>query len=112
GVDGAIVACPVGQAQAQALQMVARRGRVSLFGGLPTTNSLGFLDSNLIHYKEISVFGAHASTAAQNRLALQLLAHGQLDSHHYVTNTFPLAHIVEGIHAMKEGRIMKAIIQP
>lgn len=112
GVDVAIVACPVGQAQAQALQMVARRGRVSLFGGLPAGNSLGFLDSNLIHYKEVGVFGAHASTSAQNRLALQLLAHGQVDSRHYVTNTFPLAHIVEGIHAMKEGQIMKAIIQP
>ena len=112
GVDVAIVACPVGQAQAQALQMVARRGRVSLFGGLPSDNTLGYLDSNVIHYREIGVFGAHASTAAQNRLALQLLAHGQVDSRHYVTHVFPLSQIMEGINAMKEGRIMKAIIQP
>jgi len=112
GVDVVIVACPVGQAQAQALQMVARRGRVSLFGGLPSDSSLGYLDSNIIHYKEIGVFGSHASTALQNRLALNLLAHDQINVSHYVTHVFPLPQIMEGISAVKEGRIMKAIIQP
>lgn len=112
GVEVVVVACPVGEAQAQALEMVARRGRVSLFGGLPPKNSLGYLDSNVIHYKEIGVFGAHASTAAQNRFALNLLAHGQINLHHYSTHVFPLSQIMEGIEAMREGKIMKAIIKP
>lgn len=112
GVDVAIVACPVGKAQNQALQMAARRGRVSLFGGLPQDQSLGHLDSNLIHYKEVGVFGAHASTATQNRLALRLLAEGKIRADHYVTHVLPLEKMWEGVEAVREGRALKVVIKP
>lgn len=112
GVDVAIVACPVGEAQNQALQMVARRGRVSLFGGLPQGRSTGYLDSNLIHYKEVGVFGAHASTAAQNRLALKILAEGKILPRKYITHVYPLTQILEGINAVKEGKALKVVITP
>ncbi len=39
GVDAAITACPVGQAQADAVAIAAQRGRISLFGGLPKQSS-------------------------------------------------------------------------
>lgn len=112
GVDVAIVACPVGTAQNQALEMAARRGRVSLFGGLPQGKSTGHLDSNLIHYKELGVFGAHASTASQNRLALKLIAEGKINARRYITHTYPLSKIVEGMQAVREGKALKVIIQP
>jgi len=113
GVDVAIVACPVGAAQNQALQMVARRGRVSLFGGLPKDKSIGYLDSNLIHYKEVGVFGAHASTVIQNRLALSLLASERVGSAiKYVTHIFPLNQIKEGLAVIKKGESLKVVIKP
>ncbi|MCL6613240.1 MAG: alcohol dehydrogenase catalytic domain-containing protein [Firmicutes bacterium] len=112
GVDVAIVACPVGEAQNQALRMVRRRGRVSLFGGLPPERSTGYLDSNLIHYKEIGVFGAHASTPAQNRLALSLLTARRIEAGRYVTHVFPLERIMEGMNVIKEGKGLKVIIKP
>ena len=112
GVDAAIVACPVGEAQGQALRLTRRRGRVSLFGGLPPEKSAGYLDSNLIHYKELGVFGAHASTPAQNRLALELLASGRIAADRYVTHVFPLERIMEGMNVIKEGKGLKVIIKP
>ncbi len=112
GADVVIVACAVGEAHDQALRMVKRKGRVSLFGGLPPDHSRGHLDSNLIHYKEIGVFGAHASTAMQNRLALNLLASGQIRASHYANHVFPLERIWEGMTAVKEGKILKAIVKP
>ena len=45
GVDVAITACSVGQAQEDALRISAKRGRISLIGGIPC-NAKGFLDSN------------------------------------------------------------------
>lgn len=112
GVDVVIVACPVGEAQNQALQMVARRGRVSLFGGLPQGKSKGYLDSNLIHYKEVGVFGAHASTAAQNRLALKILAEGKIAARRYITHTYSLPQTMEGVRAVEKGEALKVIIKP
>ncbi|NLJ49876.1 MAG: alcohol dehydrogenase catalytic domain-containing protein [Candidatus Atribacteria bacterium] len=112
GADIVIVACPVGEAQNQALKMVAKKGRVSLFGGLPPDQSIGHIDSNLIHYKEIGVFGAHASTATQNRLALELLANKRVDASRYITHTFRLDQIMEGMNAAKEGKAIKVVVKP
>jgi L-iditol 2-dehydrogenase len=112
GVDVVIVACPVGAAQAQALHMVKKMGKVSLFGGLPPNQTNEFLDSNLIHYKEIGIFGAHASTASQNRLALGLLTGKKIDAGRYVTHTFSLDQIMDGMNAVKGGKALKAIVKP
>ncbi|MCX7038253.1 MAG: alcohol dehydrogenase catalytic domain-containing protein [Spirochaetes bacterium] len=109
GVDVAIVACSVGSAQIDAMNITAKRGRVSLFGGLPK-ESMGFLDSNLIHYKEISVHGVHASSPAQNRQTLQWITEGRLDVGPYSKNVFSLRDIEKAFHALNDEKIMKAII--
>ncbi|MDR3224742.1 MAG: alcohol dehydrogenase catalytic domain-containing protein [Clostridiales Family XIII bacterium] len=111
GADVVIVACSVGSAQAAAQQIIAKRGRISLFGGLPG-ESAGFIDSNVIHYKEVGVFGVHASTGPQNRKAIEWLADGTLDTSKYVTNRYPLNDIMQAFEDIKTRGIMKAIIFP
>ena len=111
GVNVSIVACSVGSAQTDAMNITAKRGRISLFGGLPT-NSTGFIDSNMIHYREISVFGVHASSPAQNREALQLISGGILDVKPYSSNIFALQDIEKAFDALNSEKIMKAIIVP
>jgi len=111
GVDVAIVACSVGSAQADALAIAAKRGRVSLFGGLPA-ESRGFLDSNLIHYKEISVHGVHASSPEQNRQALRWITEGRLDVGSYSANVYKLGDIEEAFRALNSEEIVKAILVP
>ena len=111
GVDVAIVACSVGSAQADAMNIAAKLGRVSLFGGLPG-ESKGFIDSNLVHYKEISVHGVHASTPAQNRQTLQWISEGRLNVKPYSTGVFALKDIEKAFQALNDERIMKAIVVP
>jgi L-iditol 2-dehydrogenase len=111
GAEVVIVACSVGQAQADALRIAARRGRVSLFGGLPG-EARGVLDSNAIHYKELSVFGAHASTPAQNRLALEWIGMGRLEVKKYIGGIYALSHIEEAFEDLRQERILKAIVRP
>lgn len=110
GADVAITACSVGPAQIDAMNIIAKRGRVCLFGGLPTETT-GFIDSNIIHYKEVSVYGAHASTAAQNREVLNLIAGGKLSVKEFVTNPFPLKDIVKAFEALNKEEITKAVLQ-
>jgi len=84
GVEVVITACPVGKTHSQALEIINKSGRVSLFGGLPGEGK-GFLDSNLIHYKELGIFGAHASTPDQNKKALNYIVSGRLKVDKYLS---------------------------
>jgi L-iditol 2-dehydrogenase len=111
GVDVAIVACSVGQAQQDAVNITAKRGRVSLFGGLAGQSS-GYIDSNLVHYREIAVYGVHASTPVQNRQALALLASGTLRTQAYRHNIFALSDIERAFEALEDGRALKALVCP
>lgn len=111
GADVVIVACSVGAAQRDALEIAASRGRISLFGGLPG-DSVGFLDSNLIHYKELGVFGVHASTVEQNRKAQELICSGTLEAGKYVSQVLPLEQIVDAFAAKHSEHILKTVIKP
>jgi L-iditol 2-dehydrogenase len=111
GADVIITACPSGGAHETALNAAAKRARVSLFGGIPEP-SKGFLDSNIVHYKELSVYGAHASTAAQNRLALGWITDGEIDIGKYVSGVYRLDDIEQAFGAIKSGNVMKVIVKP
>ncbi len=77
GADVVIVACGSGQAQEEALKMVARRGNVNLFGGLPKDSPFIKFNSNLIHYKEAFVIGTHGGSTRQCKVALDMIASGK-----------------------------------
>lgn len=108
GIDVIITACPAGVTHKQALELVYKNGRISLFGGLPG-DSNGYLDSNLIHYKEAGIFGVHASTPAQNREALSLIAAGKLDVDKYIT-TYSLDDITQAFEDLVNEDTIKALL--
>jgi L-iditol 2-dehydrogenase len=93
------------------MSIVAKRGRISLFGGLPMETT-GFIDSNIIHYKEVSVYGAHASTVVQNREVLNMIAGGSFSVKAYVHNPFHLSEILKAFEALSKEEIVKAILVP
>lgn len=109
GMDVVIVACSVGAAQAQGMRLLAKGGRISLFGGLSGESS-GFIDSNLVHYRELSVYGVHASTPAQNRQAMRLIHSGQVDAAKYITGYYPLSDIERTLASAARGELMKAVM--
>ncbi|MFS8493650.1 MAG: alcohol dehydrogenase catalytic domain-containing protein [Firmicutes bacterium] len=111
GAHVVIVAAPVAQVQAQALEMCRRRGRLLLFAGLPKGTTVT-LDTNLIHYGEIRVAGAHASTAAQNALALHLIASGAVPVGRLVTSVLPLDQVQEAFERASSGSELKVVVRP
>jgi len=111
GADVLITACAVGQAQADAMALAAKRGRISLFGGL-ARETLGFLDSNLIHYKELSVYGVHASTSKQNRQVMDWITAGRLKIRKYISHLYPLEEIEQAFRDLQSQSVFKAVVQP
>jgi L-iditol 2-dehydrogenase len=112
GADVVITATGAGQAQEQALEMAARRGRISLFGGLPRDNPIIRFDSNLVHYRELFVLGAYGSAPRHNREALSLISTGAVRVDDLVTHRLPLDGVREAIDTVTTGEGLKVVIEP
>ncbi len=112
GIDRVIVACAAPQAQVEALELVAKRGSVNFFGGLPKDKPTITIDSNLIHYREFFVTGTHGSAPADNRAALELIAAGKVNVRDLVTDVIPLDDLLAGIEKVEQRRALKVIVEP
>ncbi|MGJ6961700.1 zinc-dependent dehydrogenase [Streptosporangium sp. G11] len=112
GADVVITAAASGAAQEQALRMAARQGRISFFGGLPKDNPIIRCDSNLVHYRELTIVGANGSSPAHNARALRLIADGSVPVADLITHRLPLAEVLEGIDIVSRGEAIKVTIEP
>jgi L-iditol 2-dehydrogenase len=112
GVDVVITAAASGAAQEEALQMAARSGRISFFGGLPKDRPTITLDSNLVHYRELTIVGANGSSPDHNKKALALIATGQVPVADLITHRLPLAELHDAIRLVSSGSAIKVTIEP
>ena len=112
GVDVAITAAASGRAQEDALRMIARRGRLSFFGGLPKDNPTITLDSNLVHYRELTIVGANGSSPSHNKQALALIASGEVPVKDLITHRLPLDGVLDAIGIVSRGEGIKVTIEP
>lgn len=112
GVDVAIVACGSGEAQRQAIGMAAKGGRISFFGGLPQGNSPVSLDTNTIHYRELTVVGAFGTTPIQLQRAVNLIASGMTPVDRLVTHVFPLEEIGRAFEVAASEESLRVIVTP
>ncbi len=112
GMDRVIVACASPEAQVEALDLVAKRGSVNFFGGLPEDAPTIAINSNLIHYREFFITGTHGSAPADNRLALELIATGKVNARDLVTEVIPLDELLAGIERVEQRRVLKVVVEP
>ena len=112
GADVILTACPSVQAQAQAIPVLKKRGRLNLFGGLPKGTAPLMLDSNTIHYKECYLFGSHGSTPRQHRMALELISSGRIKARDFITHNFALDQIMDAFNMVESKQGMKVVINP
>lgn len=112
GADVVITAAPAGTAQEQAIEMAAPQGRISFFGGLPKDDPYIRCDSNLVHYRELSLVGANGSSPAHNRRALDLIATGEVPVADLITHRVPLDQVHAAIDAVISGAAIKVVVEP
>jgi L-iditol 2-dehydrogenase len=111
GADIAICANPVAATHAQAVELVRKRGKVLLFGGLPKNSPMTTLDGNRIHYNEITVIGTFSYHPSYHALALETIEYGIVRSEDVVTHTFPLDAIEEAFQIASSGEALKVMVQ-
>lgn len=112
GADVVITANPAPVAQVQAVEMAAKGGRVLLFGGLPIGESCPGIDTNLIHYNALHLIGTTIYAPRHYRMALELLASGQISGERFVTHRYALSDFELAVQEATAGKVRKAVLMP
>jgi L-iditol 2-dehydrogenase len=112
GVDIAIEAVGVPEAWEEAVEMVRKGGTVNFFGGCATGTRVA-LDTNRIHYSDITLRATFHHTPAICRQALDLIAGGRFQAGAFITghaHLYELNRVFETM--MKRSSEIKTAIVP
>lgn len=107
GADIVITAVSSPAAQQLAFEVAATNGRVIFFGGLPRGKEMVSLNTNIIHYRMITVTGTSRQNLRQYRTCLKLIDQGLLKSGGIITKTLPLEAAVEAMETVVRGEGLK-----
>ncbi len=78
GVDLCIIAAPAPDAQAASLEYMNMCGRLLFFGGLPETKKIVPINTNLIHYKQLTIQGCTRQSISEYRKCAKLVNDGRI----------------------------------
>jgi len=92
--------------------MAKNRTRINFFGGLPKDKGIVPINTNLIHYKELFVTGAHGSMPIHHSKALALISGGVIDVKQFISHQFPLDNILEAFTAAENHEGLRVIVNP
>ena len=111
GADVVIEAVGRPQAWQWAVEMVRKGGTVNFFGGCASGTKVE-LDTQLLHYSQITLKATFHHTPEMVRKAFDLITRNKIQSSDYVTGEAPLSHLQEVLKRMvdRSGEIKTAII--
>lgn len=111
GVDKAISANPSTAGQQQAIEMARPGGTAVFFGGVPK-GKLAEIDSNMVHYKSLWIYGHYGASSIQVQKAFELAISPKYPADEIVSHVLPLSHINEAIDLTRTGEALKVVLQP
>ncbi len=111
GAQIVISANPSTAAQQQALLMCRRSGTVVFFGGV-AKGALTEIDTNLIHYHGLWIYGHYGANSIQVQRAFELALNPTFPTRKILTHILPLADINEAVSLTKTGRALKVALIP
>lgn len=79
GADIAIPCCPQNDGFRRSIELLTTRGKLGFFSGLTADDAVGRDTLNLLHYKELSLYGSYGCSLNNAQEALKLLTEYQED---------------------------------
>lgn len=110
GADLAIPCCPGYDAMNSAIHLLTKKGKLGFFSGLVTEENNNYLDFNLIHYKEIVVYGAYGCAIRHTRKAVELIAENHIQVKDLITKTIALDDVEKGIKRVRDLHDLSIIV--
>jgi L-iditol 2-dehydrogenase len=112
GADVVIEAVGLPEVWQLAISLLRRGGVVNFFGGCPAETTIR-LDTNLLHYSELTLKASFHHTPALIRKALDIVSRGYVSAKDVVNRAEPLANLLQVMqHLMSHNGYMKTAIIP
>jgi len=108
-VDVAIIAAPVREVAEEALGLLSPLGRLCLFAGLSGNGGATF-DANAVHYRNLTITGVTGGSAADYRVALNLIAARRVDVRPVISHRFALNRMAAAYDNAVKGKGLKTIL--
>ncbi len=102
GVDVVIEAVGLPETCEAAIRAVRKGGVVNLFAGCPVDSRIG-IDSQRLHYQELTIKSTFHHTPDSVRKAFRLIADGHVDPNAFITGEAPLDRLPEVLRRMARG---------
>lgn len=112
GADIVIVAAGSAAAQREAIPCARKGGRILFFAGLPPGQGEVALDTNLIHYRELSVLGSYSTTPEEMGGALKLIQSRSVQVDKLITHRFPLQEVADAFRVASSKAGLKVAVHP
>lgn len=111
GAHKVISANPSTTAQQQAILMAKKNGIVVFFGGVPK-GALTEIDTNIIHYNGLWIYGHYGANSIQVQKAFELAISKDFPAEKIITHVLPLKDINKAIELTKKGEALKVVLLP
>jgi L-iditol 2-dehydrogenase len=111
GLSVCITAAPSADAQILSLELLGLNGRAMFFGGLPEGKSKVALDTNHVHYKQITIMGTTRSSIFQYRACLNLIASRRVVVEDLATGRSGLDGIHGSFAQIMQGKGLKSVVE-
>lgn len=111
GADVVIEAVGRPDAWEKAIQMARKAGHVNLFGGCEPGTKIQ-VDTKLLHYHELNIFGVYHHTPYYVRKALDIIIGGDMNTSAFISDTLPLSQLLEAFAKVKALEGIKYAIDP
>jgi L-iditol 2-dehydrogenase len=112
GADVVIEAVGLPETSEAAVRSVRKGGVVQLFGGCPADTKIG-IDSQRLHYQELTIKSTFHHTPESVRKAFRLIADGHIDPNAFITAEEPLERLPQVLGGMARGAAgLKTAILP
>lgn len=110
GLNVCITANPSPITQKIAIGLMAVEGRVNFFGGLPKDKEIVDINTNTIHYKELTVTGTTKASVAMFAKTLKFLEEGLITVSDLISGYYELKDIVAAFETAKSATGLKNVI--
>jgi len=110
GADAVIVAVGSKTASEGAMRLLGMQGTLVLFAGMYPNVPLQ-LDSNLVHYSEISITGSSDYSHAEFVESVALIERGLIDTTRLVSHVLPFDQIEQGMQIVRQASSLKVVIE-
>lgn len=109
GIDLCIIAAPAPQAQSESLHYMAMNGRLLFFGGLPKERENVPLNTNILHYLQLRIFGCTRASLSGYRTSEKLIASGRIAVDKLITKRYTIEEFEQAFDNAKQAVGLKNV---